>query len=96
MIESRVVAEPIDLSALIAAAGDEYAGALSIFVGRPVEFRSCESEKALLNDASRAIERFGTPTVDTETVMVWTADWIARHRRLLGKPTHFEVSDGRY
>ena len=55
-----------------------------------------ESDMALLNDASRTIDRFGTPAVELATVIRWTAGWIARHGRLLGKPTHFEVSDGRY
>jgi hypothetical protein len=29
-------------------------------------------------------------------VIEWTADWIMEGRRLLGKPTHFEVRDGKY
>jgi hypothetical protein len=26
----------------------------------------------------------------------WTADWIARGRESLDKPTHYEVRDGQY
>jgi hypothetical protein len=26
----------------------------------------------------------------------WVADWVARGGRSLGKPTHFEATDGRF
>ena len=26
----------------------------------------------------------------------WVADWVARGRESLGKPTHFDTRDGRY
>jgi hypothetical protein len=31
-----------------------------------------------------------------EEVIRWTADWIKRGGRVLGKPTHFEICDGKY
>jgi hypothetical protein len=31
-----------------------------------------------------------------DAVLRWTAYWIARGGRLLDKPTHFEVRDGKY
>jgi nucleoside-diphosphate-sugar epimerase len=55
-----------------------------------------EAGTALVSDASRSIERFGRPRVDVETMIRWTAHWIARGGRLLGKPTHFEVRDGKF
>ena len=39
---------------------------------------------------------FGLPIVDTERLIGWTADWVARSMPSLGKPTKYEVRDGRY
>ena len=37
-----------------------------------------EAPTALLSDASRALARFGPPTVPLETLVAWQADWLAR------------------
>ena len=42
------------------------------------------------------MERFGARLVGLEAMIEWTADWVARGGESLGKPTHFEVRDGRY
>jgi hypothetical protein len=39
---------------------------------------------------------FGPPSVSPETLISWTADWLERGGRLLGKPTHFEERTGRF
>ena len=41
-------------------------------------------------------ELFGLPVVDTEQLIAWTADWVSRAMPSLGKPTKYEVRDGRY
>ena len=38
----------------------------------------------------------GLPQADTERLIGWTADWVARSMPSLGKPTKYEVRDGRY
>lgn len=55
-----------------------------------------EAETAWLNDASNSFARYGKPQVDETTLMEWVASWIERGSPLLGKPTHFEVRDGKY
>ena len=69
---------------------------LGSLMGREVRITGSESDRAYLNDASAAFALFGEPEVDVDRVIEWTADWIGRGGATLGKPTHFEVSDGRY
>ena len=60
------------------------------------EFVNQEAETALLNNAEQAFQLFGRPKVETSRVIQWIADWISRGGDLLGKPTHYEVRDGKY
>ncbi len=55
-----------------------------------------ESDTALLSNAALSHRLFGYPQVSLEQMIGWTADWIKNERRLLDKPTHFEVRDGKY
>jgi nucleoside-diphosphate-sugar epimerase len=55
-----------------------------------------EAETALLSNAGRSHALFGYPTVTLDEMIEWTAAWLQQGGRLLGKPTHFEVRDGRY
>jgi nucleoside-diphosphate-sugar epimerase len=60
-----------------------------IFVGK-------EDPTAWLTDTSQAVKLFGLPIVDTPQMIKWTADWVARSMPSFGKPTKYEVRDGRY
>jgi len=51
---------------------------------------------ALLSNASKARELFGTPAVSLEQMINWTAEWVAAGGQELGKPTHFQVRDGKF
>jgi nucleoside-diphosphate-sugar epimerase len=55
-----------------------------------------EEPTAWLTNTSQAVKLFGQPVVDTEQLVAWTADWVARSMPSLGKPTKYEVRDGRY
>ncbi len=59
-------------------------------------FTGKESPTALLNNPSRAINLFGAPKVDINSLIHWTAQWMKEEKKLLNKPTHFEVRDGKY
>jgi nucleoside-diphosphate-sugar epimerase len=55
-----------------------------------------EEPTAWITDTSQAQKMFGRPIVDTAQLIAWTADWVARSMPSLGKPTKYEVRDGRY
>ncbi|CAH1649391.1 Nucleoside-diphosphate-sugar epimerase [Chelatococcus asaccharovorans] len=55
-----------------------------------------EAPTAWLTDTSLAVSLFGEPIVSTAQMIEWTADWVAREMPSHGKPTKFEVRDGRY
>jgi nucleoside-diphosphate-sugar epimerase len=59
-------------------------------------FQGTEGETALLNDAHKCYDMFGPPSVGVAQVIEWLAAWIQRGGASLGKPTHFEATDGRY
>ncbi len=59
-------------------------------------FENTEAPTALLNNASLAFSLFGKPKTPVNQVIKWIAQWINDERELLGKPTHFEVRDGKY
>jgi nucleoside-diphosphate-sugar epimerase len=55
-----------------------------------------ESATALLNNGSLGHRLYGCPQVSAETMLRWTADWVASGGGSLGKPTHFQTRDGRF
>ncbi|WP_426435250.1 NAD-dependent epimerase/dehydratase family protein [Bradyrhizobium genosp. P] len=55
-----------------------------------------EEPTAWLTNTAQAVKLFGLPVVDTDQLVAWTADWVARSMPNLGKPTKYEVRDGRY
>lgn len=59
-------------------------------------FRGEESPLALLSNAQEAHRLFGYPRVPLEQAVHWVAAWIRAGGRDLGKPTHYEVRDGRF
>ncbi len=65
-------------------------------MGREPEFAGTEAPEALLSNAAWAFSLFGYPSVPLEVMLHWVADWVSRGGRGLGKPTKFEVRDGRF
>jgi len=59
-------------------------------------FRNREAETAWVMDGAEAARLFGAPIVSTETMIDWTADWVARGQPSYGRPTRYEVRDGRF
>lgn len=55
-----------------------------------------EAETALLNNATRCHELYGSPRFSLERIIELVASWIERGGRTLSKPTKFEVRNGKF
>jgi nucleoside-diphosphate-sugar epimerase len=60
------------------------------------EFAGEEAKTALLSSSTEAFNLYGRPKTPVQQVIRWIAGWMNDNNRLLGKPTHFEVRDGKY
>jgi dTDP-4-dehydrorhamnose reductase len=74
----------------------ESAEKLGSLLGKRPVFAGTEAPGCCLGDATKAVQLFGLPRVTAATLIEWSADWVKRGGAYLGKPTHFEVRDGRY
>jgi hypothetical protein len=63
--------------------------------GRPVRFVG-KPGPALLGDPSLCVSLLGEPEVRLARLLDWVAAWVEQGGRSLGKPTHFEATDGRF
>ncbi|MBE1554704.1 NAD-dependent epimerase/dehydratase family protein [Sporosarcina limicola] len=59
-------------------------------------FIGSEQESALLNNASKAHQLFGYPSVSIREMIEWTANWVANDGETLNKPTHFQERKGEF
>ncbi len=64
--------------------------------GRTPVFTGVEAETALLNNAARCHQLFGYPRISLEQMVQWVAHWVEIGEATLGKPTKFEVRDGKF
>jgi NAD-dependent epimerase/dehydratase family protein len=87
---------PINVSGHEILAVRDLAAQFGELLGRETVVVGKEEPTAWLTDTSQATKLFGPPIVDTERLIKWTADWVARAMPSLGKPTKYEVRDGRY
>ena len=63
---------------------------------KSVQFEGEPSSTALLSDASKCFEQMGKPTISAAELVDWTVDWIMADGEALGKPTKFQVRDGKF
>ena len=74
----------------------EAAERIGELLGREPTFVGSPARDALLSDSSMARDLFGPPTVSTDRLIGWVAEWVGRGGTHLGKPTHFETRDGAF
>jgi nucleoside-diphosphate-sugar epimerase len=74
----------------------EAAQRLGHLLGATPILEGAEAPDALLSDTTFAQSLFGPPTISTDVLIQWVASWVAHGGTRLGKPTKFEVRDGRF
>jgi nucleoside-diphosphate-sugar epimerase len=74
----------------------ELATAIGQRLGIEPTFKEPEGTRSLLSDASRCHRLFGSPELTTTELLDMTCDWLRRGGRTLGKPTKFQVQDGKF
>lgn len=65
-------------------------------MGREVRFRTTPGGLNYLNNSGLMCRLFGCPRLTLDEMVRLQAEWIASGGASIGKPTHFEVSDGRF
>jgi NAD-dependent epimerase/dehydratase family protein len=66
------------------------------FFGKAPRFVSEEGTLALLSDSTLCRTLLGEPQVPLPVLRQWVAHWVRDGGSTLNKPTHFEVTDGRF
>jgi uncharacterized protein YbjT (DUF2867 family) len=74
----------------------ETAARFGELLGKTVRFTGGEAATALVNNPAKACALWGEPPTPMEAMTRWIAHWLQRGGRLLGKPTRFEIRDGKY
>lgn len=72
----------------------DVAEAFAKLCDKPVHFVGTEGSKSLLNDGTRMAAKYGPLRYSAADIYPLIADWIRHDRPLLGKPTHFQATDG--
>jgi nucleoside-diphosphate-sugar epimerase len=65
-------------------------------LGRAPRFTGTENPNALLCNSRPLCEKLGEPSTPLAPMLNWIADWVRRDGCTWGKPTGFEVRDGKY
>ena len=72
----------------------EYMGSI---MGKEVTYSAPTfGDRCYLNNAGKAFELFGYPTMPLHNMLKMQAEWLMEGGRSLGKPTHFEVNNGKF
>jgi nucleoside-diphosphate-sugar epimerase len=69
---------------------------LGELLGKPPLFTGSEGPEALLSNGQLGHRLCGSPRVSIPQLCRWIAAWLLRGGELLGKPTKFQVRDGKF
>lgn len=69
---------------------------LGKLLGKEVTFRGTPGNRCYLSNSAKMCSMLGYPSVSMETMIRWQAEWILNGGVSIGKPTHFEVNNGKF
>jgi len=65
-------------------------------LGKEPKFVSQEAPSALLSDASRCIDLFGSPQTTLEQMLPMIVEWVKSGKEVLNKPTKYDIRNGNF
>jgi nucleoside-diphosphate-sugar epimerase len=68
----------------------------SHFMKKDISYSGENQDKCYLNNAAKSFRLFGYPRIGLEHMIRWQAEWLMKGGSSLGKPTHFEVNNGKF
>jgi nucleoside-diphosphate-sugar epimerase len=86
----------LNLTGRPAVATRDLAEALGRRLGIEPRFRGSAGPTALLSNAKLMEQTFGRPETSLDEMIDQVASWVEQGGRSLGKPTHYEVREGRF
>jgi nucleoside-diphosphate-sugar epimerase len=96
LARTTVPTSPINVSGPETVAIRWLAAEFGRLLGRKPVLAGTEAEAGWVTNTGRMQAEFGLPSVPLARMIEWTAHWVSRAMPSLGKPTHYEVRDGRY
>lgn len=69
---------------------------LGRLLGLPVQFTGAPPQTSLFSNAGKMAQILGYPSVPLNSMLEWTARWVAGGGEVIDAPTHFEQRDGNY
>lgn len=75
---------------------EETALTMGRIMGKDVKFKGSPGKLNYLNNAGKMCELFGYPSVSLNEMIRLQAQWIANGGKSIGKPTHYEVNNGKF
>lgn len=65
-------------------------------MNKAISYTGVSAGKCYLNNAAKAFRLLGYPRISLEQMILWQAQWLMQGGGSLGKPTHFEVNNGKF
>jgi len=93
---AAVPARPINVAGPDTLRVRDVAARFGELLEKPVTLTGVEAPDALLSNGTLGFELLGRPAVAPEPMIRWIADWQRRGGPTLGKPTKFQVRDGKF
>ena len=69
---------------------------LAAALGREASFEGKEGKTAMLMNPAKCMAWFGRPDKNLDDLIAMQAEWLKAGGRLLGKPTHFQETEGKF
>jgi len=93
---TEVPARPLNMTGPDVISVREVARQVGQLTGHAVTFEGTELEQALLSRSAHNYDVLGSPLISLETMIRWSVQWLQQNGESLGKPTKFQVTDGKF